>query len=326
MALIPITFNADDASNEKKGKIKGQDLAMALLAGMSNKVGVLNVLENACQQYGAINVSTGYATITLHAGYIVIFGRLIYIEEGTQVQVALPQSGTVTGSFGIRINLSESGGNEVTWFTKTDLLQTDDLSKNVATGIYEFRLYTYSATPSGLSLSAFTNERIYLMNDYLKMDAFETAPNEDNSGKLATTRFVQNLIEIFRNNINYNYRGFTEGEVYPPQLSVFGIGHWYKVFDIFNLRIIYGNAYNLPKNQDAILLWKEGTKINDVKVKLATLSYGKPGGDGLNEPILFKTGYEEDLKALGRDGIVLYNSNGVVADADYLIIGERPND
>lgn len=326
MALIPITFNADDVSNEKKGKIKGQDLAMALLAGMSNKVGVLDVLENACQQYGAINVSTGYATITLHAGYIVIFGRLIYIEEGTQVQVALPQSGTVTGSFGIRVNLAESGGNEVTWFTKTDLLQTDDLSKNVATGIYEFRLYTYSATPSGLSLSAFTNERIYLMNDYLKMDAFETAPNEDNSGKLATTKFVQNIVESFRNNINYNHTGFIQGEVEPNAVILYSTDHWYKVIDIFNIRIIYGNAYRLPRNENVVLLWQEGTKIDGVKVKLATLSYGRTNNDGLDEPILFKTGFEESLRAIGRDGIVLYNSNGVLADADYLIIGERPND
>lgn len=205
MALIPITFDADDTTNVKKGKVRGQDLAAFLSISMPREAGILDMLgDDPCGQYGGINIASGYATLTLHQGYINIFGRCIYIEEGTQVQIALPESGTVNGTFGIRINLAQGGSSEVTWFTKTTTLQMDNLLNNTTTGIYEFKLYNYTATATSLTLKEKTSEIIENINDYLNGDNFVTQNVGDYSNKLATTKFVKNEISQGMGNIKLN--------------------------------------------------------------------------------------------------------------------------
>lgn len=195
--LIPITFNADDTNNQKKGKIRGQDLAVALSLANTKDAGIIDVLENPLDQVGVANVSGGYATVTLRAGYVSIYGRLIYVEENTQIQLTLPSSGSVSGNFGIRINLSDIGANECSWFTKTTDPVVENILNNPNTGTYEFRLYNYTATSTSLTLSSKTTEKIENISTYLKGDNFETQDIKDNSNKLATTKFVNNLVNKF---------------------------------------------------------------------------------------------------------------------------------
>lgn len=191
--MIPITFNADDTNNEKKGNIRAQDLASFLSISMPKRAGVLDIFENPCTAYQT-SYSTGYATLTMHKGYVNIYGRCIYVEEGEQVQVALPtDSNTVNGVFGIRINLAETGANEVTWFQKTTGLQQDNLLNNEANGIYEFALYNYSATSSNINLT-FVAPTITNIVDYLNGANFTTRIPTDNSNNIATTAFVQTLV------------------------------------------------------------------------------------------------------------------------------------
>lgn len=191
--MIPITFNADDLNNEKKGNIRPQDLASYLSIGMTKRAGVLDIFENPCTAYQT-NYFTGYATLTMHKGYINIYGRCIYVEEGEQVQVQLPNdNNTVTGVFGVRINLGETGANEVTWFTKTTALRQDDLLNNETGGIYEFALYNYTATSSNIQLT-YIAPKIEFLTDYLNGANFTTKPNTDNTNSIATTAFVQSLI------------------------------------------------------------------------------------------------------------------------------------
>lgn len=195
MALIPIIFKADDVDNEKKGSVQGQDLAFFLAMGTSKSAGILDVLgSNACRVIGDPTISTGTATLTFNAGYIAIYGRLIYIEQGTRVEFELPTSGRVSGSLGVRISLADAGAMECSWFTKTEALRDDNLLKNLATGIYEFRLYDYTATPTDFSIRNQTSEIILGIKEYLEGNNFITRPLGDKTKHLATTEFVHKAI------------------------------------------------------------------------------------------------------------------------------------
>ena len=196
MALIPITFKADDVDNEKKGSVQGQDLASFLAMGTSKSAGILDVLgSNACSIIGNPTISTGTATLTFNAGYIVIYGRLIYIEQGTKVQFELPTSSRVSGSLGIRVSLADAGAMECSWFTKTDQLRKDNLLHNMSTGIYEFRLYDYTATPTGFAVRNKTSEKILNIKDYFEGANFVTMPIDNSTKHLATTEFVHKIIK-----------------------------------------------------------------------------------------------------------------------------------
>ena len=147
MALIPMIFKADGGEDyPKKGKIRAEDLSALFAFSLPKKTGVLNVL-GTCTAYNTV-VSNGYATITFHNGYVVICGRLIYIEESTSVTISLVASGTVTGKLGIRVSLSATGVTECEWFSKTGNLTQDDLNNNPIAGVYEMALYDYNASPT----------------------------------------------------------------------------------------------------------------------------------------------------------------------------------
>lgn len=158
MALIPITFKADNPDG-KKGNVRAEDLSALFGFLYPNKAGILNITGQDCSAFGSINVVGNTAQVTFHKGYIVIYGRAIYIEEGTQVAFNLPTI-EVSGVLGVKINLAENGANEVTWFQKTTTPQTDDLLNSEASGVYEFVLYNYTATSNNLILGEKTSEII----------------------------------------------------------------------------------------------------------------------------------------------------------------------
>ena len=224
MALIPIFFKADDINNVKKGHLRSQDLASFLSLMTLNKVGILDMLgSNPCGLKTDVSVSSGFATITLNAGYVSILGRLIYIEDGTRVEITLPNE-TQTGSFGIRVNLSESGSAECSWFTKTGNLQTDNIVDN-PTGIYEFRLYDYTATSSTLTLTNKTTEMIVGLQTFMNSNNFETKNKEDNSNSIATTAFVHSLLKGRGLNIvqgNIMFGDNVVGVIYSQNYIVWG--------------------------------------------------------------------------------------------------------
>ena len=158
--LIPITFKADEASDSKKGKIRAEDLSALFAFCLPwEKTGVLDTLKK-CEAYG-VSVSNGEASFYLHSGYVAVCGRLIYIEDATQVHITLPMSGTVRGSFGIKVDLSQVTDQEVVFYYKeAGTLTRNDLNENATDGVYEFELYKYDATQSTFSLSTKTSEII----------------------------------------------------------------------------------------------------------------------------------------------------------------------
>jgi len=200
--MIPIIFNKDDDNNPKKGNVRSEDLALILGQFATTDAGVVNIGTNPL---GIINTtySTGHATFTFNKGYIYVLGRLIYVEQGEQVQIDLPASGTQNVVFGIKIDLGESADNEVTWFTKTSTyslasientpLQKDNLMSNPVEGVYEFALYGLEESTTAITNTKAMFNLMQSNKDFMNGANFTTQSITDNSKKIATTEFVQNI-------------------------------------------------------------------------------------------------------------------------------------
>lgn len=191
--MIPVTFNKDDLNNPKKGTVNPE--ALSALVGLlyPTQVGVLDIFENPVAVTNVDLSTTGYATLTFSKGYVVCYGRLIYVEQGEQATLPLPASNE-TGNLGVRINLTASGANEVEWFAKSGTLRTDNLLNNPATGVYEIKLYSYTASSSTFVVGTRVATKVANMNDYLKGANFTTQSSSDRSNKIATTAFVSSLL------------------------------------------------------------------------------------------------------------------------------------
>lgn len=176
--LIGKTFKAD--LDNQKGHLQANDLAALFAFTYPQKAGILNITGNDCSYNGYPVIVGNTAQITFNRGYIVIYGRAIYIEESTQVAFNLPTSGSVNGVLGVRVNLGENGANEVSWFQKTTTAQTDNLLTKEANGVYEFVIYNYSATPSTFVMGEKTKEII----------------NQDWLNNYATKDFVNNQVSV----------------------------------------------------------------------------------------------------------------------------------
>jgi len=205
--LIPNTFKADIVSNPK-GNIRAEDLASLVAFAYPKQAGILKITGNEC--LGTVtNISGTTATITIDKGYIVVFGRLITIEQSTTITMDLPQSGMQTGIIGIKIDLAESEANEVKWFVKTTQAVTENLLEKSSTGVYEFVLYNYTATSSSLNITR-TSQVIENINDFLNGANFTTQAIEDNSKKLATTEFVKSVFSLPKSQGNNSQTGYVK--------------------------------------------------------------------------------------------------------------------
>lgn len=159
MALIPYIYKADLGEDNPKGTLPAEALRTLLSFLGEKKVGILNITGEDLSQIGTINVVGSTAQVTFRAGYVLIYGGLSYVQEGTTMAFNLPSSGTVNGVIGIKVNLAENGVNEVTWFQKSTGLQQDDLNANKV-GVYEFPIYNYTATANTFVLGEKTTEII----------------------------------------------------------------------------------------------------------------------------------------------------------------------
>ena len=198
--LIPVIFKADGGDSSRKGKIRAEDLSVLSAFSLNQKTGILQVLSQ-CNAYG-ISTIPGRAYFYLNSGYVSICGRLIYIEEATQVEVDLPASGTVTGSFGIRVDLTAMGSSECEFFSKTGTLTKIDLNENPTTGIYELELYSYRATNNTFEIIGKTAPIIEAGGKPYANGAMFTTSR---TGEIDETETIQEKIE------NINYRLATLG-------------------------------------------------------------------------------------------------------------------
>ena len=207
--MIPITFNKDDLNNEKKGTIRAQDLASLVGLVYPKKVGVLDIFDNPVSVTNVDLSTTGYVKLTFSKGYVCAYGRLIYVEQSELVTLQLPST-TESGNIIIRVNLAESGANEVEWDKSASTLQTDNLLNNPANGVCEIPIYAYSANNTSFNLGAKVAQTIPSITDYLAGANFTTQAVSDTSTKLATTEFVKNLFNSNFANISKTQTGYAQ--------------------------------------------------------------------------------------------------------------------
>lgn len=157
-----------DVTGSKKGKLTPAQHAQLNAWCLASKTGILDCLDK-CEAYSeSYTVSNNQATIKFKAGYIVICGRLVECEDNTIFVMSTPTSGTQTGKIILRYNLSNVGNNEFVITTKTGDLVQEDLNDNPSTGVYEFELYSYTATSSSVVLTRTNTDYIPNINEELK--------------------------------------------------------------------------------------------------------------------------------------------------------------
>lgn len=151
MAFIPIDAKAD-VQGSKKGKMTPAQHAQLNAWSLTSKTGILDCLDKCTAQNKIYTASNNKANIVFNRGYFVICGRLVECEQGTTVEVTTPVSGRVNGYIVARFELSSSGTEEFKVIQKESGLQKEDLNNDTISGVYDFVLYEYEATPTTVSL------------------------------------------------------------------------------------------------------------------------------------------------------------------------------
>lgn len=153
MAFIPIDAKAD-VENSKKGKLTPAQHSQLNAWSLVNKTGIFDFLSRCEATATTYTATSNIATVVFNKGFFVVCGRLVECEQGTEVQITTPVSGSETGWIIAKFNLSASGTSEfeVTIKKKTENLIQQDLNLNPTTGIYEFVLYDYTAYPESVTI------------------------------------------------------------------------------------------------------------------------------------------------------------------------------
>lgn len=138
MALQKITFDGSSVTAKRDADINHH------LGGLV-KAGIIEGLGNEC----SVSVSNNY--ITLKDGYVQIYGRRIYVEDGSQVYISLDS--TKYGYVVVEVNLNTNSvalkAIEVTSSSYPSLTQ-QDLSKTGT--LYQFPIAKYKKTTSSITL------------------------------------------------------------------------------------------------------------------------------------------------------------------------------
>ena len=148
-----IAINAKaDIQGSKKGKLTPAQNAQVNAWCLASKTGIFDFGGKCLASSSSFVASNNEATIDFHNGFVAICGRIIECEEGTQVKVVTPTTGTINGKIILRYDLTANGANEFTVTTTNAELVQQDLNENPITGVYEFELYSYTATPTSVTL------------------------------------------------------------------------------------------------------------------------------------------------------------------------------
>ena len=151
MAFIAIDAKAD-IEGSKKGKLTPAQHAQLNAWCLFEKTGIFDALERCESKQPSWAVDNGSATVVLNEGYVVICGRLVHCEQDTTVVVPAPVSGTQEGRIVLRYSLGSTKEAEFKAYTITGYPAIQDLNNNPMTGVYEFEIYRYTATPQSVTL------------------------------------------------------------------------------------------------------------------------------------------------------------------------------
>lgn len=173
--FIPIDAKAD-ITGSKKGKLTPAQHAQINAWCLANKTGIFDCLDRCEAEQNSYTAVNNIANIVFKKGYLAICGRIVECEAGTEVQVVTPASGSVSGRIIARYNLASSGEEEFIITTTTRNLVQQDLNNNPLTGVYEFELYSYTATPTLVTL---TRNASYVPDIGGKLSQFEASLKDE---------------------------------------------------------------------------------------------------------------------------------------------------
>ncbi len=110
----------------------------------SNQIGVIKDFKNN------VDFTVSSNTITFKDGYVSVYGRLVYVENNTQIKVTLDSNkrgyvvlGINTNENTVTLYLKEQAGSYPN-LTQTNLLNND--------GLYELALCAYAKTPTSITI------------------------------------------------------------------------------------------------------------------------------------------------------------------------------
>lgn len=148
---------------------------------LSSKIGILSGIKNS------VSFTLSNNTITFQDGYIAVYGRLIYIENNTQISVSPDSSksgyvilGVNTSSNEVTIYLKEQTGSYPS-LTRTNLLNT--------AGLFEFVLCAYTKTTTSVQLNL-SYQREVITSSEAAFNAFKQQLISDLEPKVYTPTFV----------------------------------------------------------------------------------------------------------------------------------------
>lgn len=264
MAFIAIDAKADVAGS-KKGKLTPAQHAQLNAWSLASKTGILDWKnasdENTMYRCEAksYSISDGKVTVIFNKGYIVICGRLVECEQDTRVTFDAPISVTVTGSIILRFSLSNLGegeGGEFEVTTKSGALTQQDLNDNPLTGVYEFELYSYLATPTTVTLTRTNTDYIQPVQTFLigtGMVGTGAPPLQDYNKGEGTIEYRLGDIDT-----RLTALGFNEADI-----SVAGISNALHLKRQGNYVIASWDSSNVKANISSSS-WERGSKIFDL--------------------------------------------------------------
>ena len=159
MALIPLIFKNNDTENVKTkiGKVSSKLARMIYSFTLSNKVGILKGYGGECSIFNKVVGGLGKTTITFNKGALSVYGGIVLIEQGTELEVP----NVTNGSIGVYIDLTKGAGEEVSFKAGLDTpTDSDDLQANETTGKYYFELYKYSVSGTTCTITETTDKFI----------------------------------------------------------------------------------------------------------------------------------------------------------------------
>lgn len=264
--LREITFDSKKVPAFLDGAINTMTLA--------KKTGIINLFSK-CTVTAPIDYTvTGYGTITFNDGAIVICGRVIYIEAGTTL--AVPITTTAGGSIGVKVDLNQNAGSQVTFYSKTtQILTQQDLNTNKTNGVYEFEIFKYTSNGTTLVLS-YQSASVFDTNENIFADIFNANLSTDNIEDWKDTLNTRLYLHTF---IAYNNKYRVSVNIITRNSNPFTLSTLASYFyDRGNIGEIGGSVVAYPCS---------GRYIGDIENYVITGIYSK---DGLNSNINLSSG------------------------------------
>ena len=174
MSLIPVTFkHSTDEDKKKSGKVSTVTARMLYANTFSDKVGIVkgykkdDATDELSVAYDNTATTSTSFRLVFNKGAVSIYGGIGIVEQGTIYDIP---KGLSNYSFGIKVDLKQSAGNEMGFYYKpsTEGLEQQDLQIHDTDGVYEFELFKVTTTGDVPAISEKSTQFIKSVNDFLE--------------------------------------------------------------------------------------------------------------------------------------------------------------